>query len=307
MTGNIELRLYRYFVALCEERNYARAAERLKITPPTLTHQIQKLEKDLAVRLLDRSKKTKIRLTQAGMSFLDSARNVLHQADEAELSARRTARGEIGRIEIGYMITAAYSGLIQRLIGNFQKQYPAVDITYQQLSTVKQFNAILSNEIDAGFTRAPNQYPSGLSGFTIYRQPIMLAVPGTHPLAHARGPVPPKALADELFVSTSIEFDLAFKRHAEYVGNIGGFTPKVCKRAEDLTTVLTYVSSGYGIAAVPEELSNCHMPNVVFKPIASNIVPETVLAFIHRTSESAPACKALIAAMRAQALKKSIG
>jgi DNA-binding transcriptional LysR family regulator len=303
--STIELRLYRYFVALCEERNYSRAAERLEITPPTLTHQIQKLEKELDVRLLDRKTKMRIRLTHAGESFLECARNVLQQADEAEMSARRTARGDVGRIEIGYMITAAYSGLIHRLIGNFQKHYPAVEITFQLRPTVKQISAILANELDVGFTRVPTQYPPGLSGFPIYHQPLLLAIPGHHPLARRGDAISPTALANEDFVSTSIEFDLAFRRHVELVGILGGFTPRVRKQAEGLTTVLTYVSTGYGIAAVPEELANCRMPNVVFKKIAAKTTPETILAFIYRTNETAPACKALITAMRAHALKRA--
>jgi DNA-binding transcriptional LysR family regulator len=301
--SNIELRLYRYFVALCQEQNFSRAALRLKISPPTLTHQIQKLEKELGVCLLNRKTRMKIRLTQAGARFFESARNVLHQADEAELTVHQVARGEIGLIEIGYMITATYSGLIQRFIGSFQKSNPAIDITLQQLSTVRQIDAILSNELDVGFARMPKQFPSGLSGFPINRQPIVLALPGNHPLARKGDAIAPKALANETFVSTSVRFELAFKRHAEAIASLGGFKPKICKRAEDLTTVLSYVSAGYGIAVVSEEMTHCHVPNVVFKKLSGSAIPDVVLAFIYRTNESSPACKVLIDAMRAHALK----
>lgn len=301
--SNIELRLYRYFVELCQEQSFSRAALRLKISPPTLTHQIQKLEKELDVRLLDRKTKRNIRLTQAGVRFLESARKVLLQANEAELTAHQAARGEIGLIEVGYMITATYTGLIQRCIGGFQKSNPAIDITLQQLSTVNQIDAILANELDVGFARLPKQFPSGLSGFPIYRQPIVLALPATHALARKNDAISVKALANETFVSTSIRFDLAFNRLVESVATPGGFKPKIWKRAEDLTTVLTYVSAGYGIAAVSEEMSKCHVPNVVFKKISGTAIPDVVLAFMYRTNESAPASKALIEAMRAHALK----
>ena len=247
--ANTELRLFRYFVTLCEEQNFSRAAERLAITPPTLTHQIQKLEKELNVRLLNRKTKMKLQLTEAGARFLESARGVLHWADEAEKTARKAARGEIGRLEIGYMIATAYSGLVQRFIRQFQNAYPAIDITLHQSSTVNLVSAILSNELDAGFAREPTQYPVGLSGFPFYRTPVILALPSSHPLARKSGSIKPNALVDETFVSTSIGYDLAFTRHVESIAALGGFTPKVSKRAEDLTTVLTYVSLGYGIAA----------------------------------------------------------
>jgi DNA-binding transcriptional LysR family regulator len=301
--ANIELRLFRYFVTLCEEQNFSRAAERLAITPPTLTHQIQKLEKELNVRLLNRKTRMKLQLTEAGARFLESARDVLHWAGEAEKTALKAARGEIGRLEIGYMIATAYSGLVQRFIRQFQNAYPAIDVTLHQRSTVNLVSAILSNELDAGFAREPNQYPFGLSGCPIYRTPVLLALPSHHPLARKNGSIKPKALADETFVSTSIGYDLAFTRHVESIAALGGFTPKVLKRAEDLTTVLTYVSLGYGIAAISQDMANCHVPNVTFKKIASKAVPEVKFSFMYRTNETAPATKALIEAMRAQALK----
>jgi DNA-binding transcriptional LysR family regulator len=303
--ANIELRLYRYFVTLCEERNFSRAAERLTITPPTLTHQIQKLEKDLDAHLLNRKTKMKFQLTQAGVRFLESARDVLHRADEAELAVRKAARGEVGRLEVGYMISTAYSGLIQRFIGNFQKTFPAIDITLHQCSTVTLVDAIMANEMDVGFARTPRQYPAGLGGFPFYRTPIMLALPGTHPLARQRGSINPEDLAGETFVSTSVGYDLAFTRHVESIAAQGGFKPKIWKRAEDLTTVLTYVSAGYGIAAISREMTNCHVPNVTFKKIAARTVPEVVYSFMYRSNEAAPASKAFIETMRAHALKNN--
>jgi DNA-binding transcriptional LysR family regulator len=302
--AHTELRLFRYFVALCDEKNFSRAAERLAITPPTLTHQIQKLEKELNVRLLNRKTKMKFQLTDAGTRFLESARDVLLRADAAEKTARKAARGEIGRLEIGYMIATVYSDLVQRYIRSFQNTHTGIDITLHQVSTVALVGAIIANELDAGFARMPKQYPSGLSGFPFYRAPVILALPSAHPLARVRGSLNPKALTDELFVSTSIGYDLAFTRHVEAIAELGGFTPRISKRAEDLTTVLTYVSLGYGIAAVSPTMASCRVPNVTFKKIASKAVPEVEFAFMYRSNESAPATRTLIEAMRPHALKK---
>ncbi len=304
--ANTELRLYRYFVTLCEEENFSRAAERLAITPPTLTHQIQKLEKELNVRLLNRKTKKKLQLTEAGVRFLEGARDVLHWADEAEKTARKAARGEIGRLEIGYMITTAYSGLVQRFIKNFLNKYPGIDITLHQVSTVNLVSGILSNDLDVGFARLLKQYPTGLSGFPFYRAPVILALPSNHPLARKSGAIDAKALAVEAFVSTSVGNDFAFTRHVEAIASLGGFVPKIAKRAEDLTTVLTYVSLGYGIAAVSQDMSNCHVPNVTFKKLAAKAVPDVVFSFMHRTNETAPAVKVLIGAMRELALKNVV-
>ena len=112
---DLDLRLFRYFVVLAEEHHFARAAERLSITPPTLTHQIKALETRLGVRLCNRKTSARLELTEAGRRFLDQARHVLRQAEEAELAAQKAARGEIGSIEIGYMMSVATSGLMQNM------------------------------------------------------------------------------------------------------------------------------------------------------------------------------------------------
>jgi DNA-binding transcriptional LysR family regulator len=248
--ASIELRLYKYFVTLCEERHFSR--------------------------------------------------------DEAEMTARKAARGEVGRLEIGYMVATVYSGFVQRYVGSFQKIYPAIDITLRQMSTVGLISAIMANEIDAGFARLPKQYPSGLSGFLFYSTPVILALPSTHPLARKRGPIDSKELSGEPFVSTSIGYDLAFTRNVESIAGLGGFTPKIGKRAEDMTTVLTYVSAGYGIAAVSQEMANWRIPNVTFKRLASPSVPEVAFSVMYRANETAPACKAFIETIRSYVQKDDV-
>lgn len=302
----IELRLFRYFVAICEERHFGRAAERLGISQPTLSNQLQKLERLLGTQLVRRKGKSSVEITQPGHRFCESARAVLHQASEARLAAQQAARGEIGRIEIGYMLSTAYCGVLQRLIGGFQKANPGIDITLHHRSTVEVLAALASREIDAGFARHPRQYPLGVTGFTIYRHPLMLALPASHPLAAKAGAIEPIALAGEPFVSTAVAFDLSFTRHVEVVANIGGYTPKIAKRAEDLTAVLVYVACGYGIAVVSEEMANCRVPGVAFKKLAGALQPEVIIDFMYRERETAPACKALIDAMRPQALEAEI-
>ena len=132
---DLDLRLFRYFVVLAEERHFARAAERLSITPPTLTHQIKALETRLGVRLCNRKTSARLELTEAGRRFLDQARHVLRQAEEAELAAQKAARGEIGSIEIGYMMSVATSGLMQKYVGAFRRANPGIDVNFRRMPT----------------------------------------------------------------------------------------------------------------------------------------------------------------------------
>lgn len=245
--SDIEIRLFRYFVALAEERHFSHAALRLKITPPTLTHQIKKLETELGAKLVVRKGNTLVTLTEAGQRFLASAQRVLDQAEEAAAIARQAERGQAGRIALGFNASVSCGGLLQAWIGEFQRANPAIDITMRQLVPMAQIAAIMRKELDAGFTRAPHKYPPGIQGFEIYRQPVMLALPNEHPLTRCKQ-ISPAMLRDEAFVNTTAELEVGFLGHTELVARIGNFTPRVVRRDDSLITVLTYVANGYGIA-----------------------------------------------------------
>src|SRR5476651_2462042 len=156
--ANIELRLYRYFVTLCEEKNFARAAERLDISPSTLTHQIQKLEKELGARLLSRKTKMAVQLTETGARFHEIARDVLHHATEAELNVRKAVRGEIGRIDIGYLVSASCCGFLPKILSDFQKDKPGLEINLRVGNSAALIDAIATGELDVGFISPPRQY-----------------------------------------------------------------------------------------------------------------------------------------------------
>jgi DNA-binding transcriptional LysR family regulator len=295
--ADIETRLFRYFVALAQEQHFARAAANLEISPPTLTNQIQKLEARLGTKLVERGGNTHVELTAAGRRFLDRARNVLREADEAVAVAREAARGETGRIEIGFMTVAVMSGLIERLIGGFQRANPGIEIILHQMVTLEQIRAILAKDLDFGFALAPQRYPSGLQGFVAYRQPMVLALPGDHPLARQKR-IEPVSLKGESFINTGPEVDVGFLKQTDAIGTLGSFTPKVARRVKDMITVLSYVSAGQGVAVVSQAFRSLELPNVVYREFASATPPVSQTAFIYRRGESSPAGRALIKFVR---------
>lgn len=297
--AGIETRLFRYFVALAEELHFSRAAMRLNITPPTLTHQIKKLERELGAKLVSRHGNRHIELTETGRRFLERARVVLQHVKEAELIARRTARGEVGRIEIGYQYLVAAVGILQEAVREFQRDNPSIEIELRHMVTMDQINAILENGLDIGFGRPPRRYPPGLQGFVVYRQPAILALPMDHPLAKKKI-IKPRELTGQTFVNPPIESDLVFQRQTEVLSAQGNFLPNVSKRTTDFFTVLTYVSAGYGIAAVSKSMSQVALPNVVFREIED--APQTTTAFLHRRNETSAAIRAFIKFMRGRAI-----
>jgi DNA-binding transcriptional LysR family regulator len=299
--ADIETRLFRYFTVLAQEQHFSRAAHLLNITPPTLTHQIKKLERLVGARLVERKGNTHVALTQAGLRFFERAQHVLRQVEEAKTVAQQAQRGELGRIDIGFMATAVCSGILQRSLADFRRANPAIEINMRKLVPMDQIKAIMGKDLDAGFTRSPHKYPAGLEGFEIYRQPMVLALPAKHPLAR-RKTINPAVLKEELFINTGPEIDVGFWGHAEAVA--GHFTPRVVKRDDDFMTVLTYVSMGYGIGVIPQTMTRMNIPNVVFRELATNTVPKSAIAFVYRRNDSSPQTDLLIKHMRSHALRR---
>jgi DNA-binding transcriptional LysR family regulator len=301
--SDIETRLLRYFVAVAEEQHFSRAAHRLGISPPTLTHQIKKLEGQLNSKLFSRKGNTHVALTEVGGRLLDITKPILQQVKEVKFIAQRTARGEVGRIRVGYMTVATCAGIMQKLLAEFQQENPAVDISMHRLSPRGQIAAIHRMDLDVGFTRNPSKYPAGINGFEIYRPRLILALPSKHSLAQ-RENISPVDLKDEIFVNTGPELDVGFWGHTEVVAKIGKFVPNVTKRDDDMFTILTYVSLGYGIAVVPQAVSTMNIPHIVYRNIAVNPIPTSSIAFIYRDHNVSPSTALLTRYMRRYAPTK---
>ncbi len=297
----IETRLFHYFVALAEEQFFARAAERLGITPPTLTHQIKKLERDLGAKLFERKSNRRTVVTDAGQRFLVRARAALREAEEAAAVARQAGRGELGRLELGFVAPLFKAGLLQGWIDAFRQVHPAIDITIRNQVPMAQISGIARKELDAGFAHPPHKYPSGVRGFEIYRQPLVLALPREHPLARHED-ISPAMLERETFVKTTPELDIGFSGLTEAIARIGKFIPRVVKRDGDFIAVLGYVAFGYGIAVVPELMKTMSGADIVFRNIAADPVPQTSIAFVY-SSDPSPSLKLLIRHMQRHALR----
>jgi DNA-binding transcriptional LysR family regulator len=292
----MELRHLRYFIAVAEELHFSRAAAKLNIATPTLSAQIQALEGMLGAKLFVRKTRS-VALTDVGRRFLDEARATLRQADQAELVGRRAARGEIGSIAVAYVLSAACAGFVASSIREFRSAHPDVSFQLTKMETFPQMKALIDGTLDIGFTRAPQRYPSGLTGFIVDRQPLWLAIPEGHRLA-SRNVVEPEQYGAEPFVATLLDMEIGFW------GNIAAITPagatlRVIQRVPDAFSVLTSVAAGVGLGVMSEGLTSIKMPGVVFRQIMkTNRSSDHVL--VYRKNEGATAIKAFIAMVRAR-------
>lgn len=186
---DLELRLVRYFTAVAAHGNFGRAAAELHLAQPALSRQIQRLEKHLGARLLERGARG-ARLTPAGEAFLPRARALLHAARQAELAVRGHTAPE--RLAIGYVEDLVITAAVREL----RRRHPGAEITTRHLSC-RDVTALAGERVDALIARAPLPLdPGGVVTAELYREPRMLVVPRDHPLA-GRASVSAAELAGE--------------------------------------------------------------------------------------------------------------
>ncbi|AXF02129.1 LysR substrate-binding domain-containing protein [Paraburkholderia hospita] len=286
----MELRHLRYFIAVAERLHFAQAAEALGIAPPTLTVQIQEMERALQAQLFRRTRRS-VELTPAGEAFLAEARETVAQFERALHVGQRAGRGELGRIHIGYVGSAAFSGILQKQLRAFRKARPHVLVQATE-HPMGELPALLEEgRVDVAFVRLPVDLPPSLRAHVLARDAFCAALPAEHPLAAATGPIRARALAGESFVVPEQELG------TREIARRGRFNPRIVSAPGTLLAVLTQVSVGVGVAIVPNVLTRViNLPNVVFKTLAGEPIASEVAA-VFRKFEHSPATKKLIAQM----------
>ena len=286
----MELRHLRHFVALAEEGHFGRAAERVFVVQQALSSSIRTLEEELGVQLVRRTTR-RVQLTPAGEEFLVGARATLAQAAQAVERAQRAARGEVGRLRVGFVSGLAFGGLPE-IVRTFRELYPNVSVDLRELTAHEQEAALRGDLIDVGLMLLPVRDPS-LASRSLWRQPLVVALPAQHPLARKRK-LKIGDLRDEDFVF--------FPRHlrATYFDQVmrwcdsAGFTPHVVQEAIEVPTLLSLVAAGVGVFLPIQFFSRLSLPGVVYRPIGDAPVVE-IVAVWSRQHGSNPVIKACLA------------
>src|SRR5436309_2953073 len=178
----MELRHLRYFIAVAEEGHVTRAAARLGIQQPPLSQQIRALEAELQVQLL-RRKPRGVELTQAGEALFAEARAILRQVDHAVTAARRTARGEAGRIGLGFTSSASFHPFVPQAIRGYRETHPGVALSLEESGTGELVAALLEERLDAAFVRSPIGPAEGIAVHSVLDEAMVAALPAGHKLA----------------------------------------------------------------------------------------------------------------------------
>ena len=289
----MELRHLRYFMAVAEEQHVTRAAERLGMQQPPLSQQIRILERELDVQLFRRLPRG-VALTAAGVAFLADARAILAQLDHAVATAKRTARGEQGRIAVGFTSSAPFNPFVPRVIRVYREAFPLVALTLEEGGTTELIEGLRNERIDAAFIRTPIADREGLVVQILLEEPMVLALPRGHVLARKKGAskaLSLAAVAGEIFVIYRRPSGPGLHDVIVSACNAAGFSPRIGQEAPRIGSTLNLVAAGLGISLVPESLQLMRMDGVVFRRLAGTVQPKAPLYFAARRTEASAAVR----------------
>lgn len=251
------------FIAVAEELHFGRAAERLNMTQPPLSRQIQKLEKIVGAELLERDNR-KVELTNAGRTFLEEARRLMALAERAPATARRIASGRSGMIRIGFTAASGFS-ILGPLLEELSGIIPDVDVDLQELVTRDQLNGLLTGELDLGLARPPFDKET-FDSHLLYRESMVLAVPSGHALTLLARDISPEDFKEEPLIMHSATqaryfYDLVVRtlpfNHANVVHTVS-----------QILTMVSLVAANRGVAFVPHSATLLGIKGVEFLPLA---------------------------------------
>ncbi len=277
----MELRHLRYFIAVAEEEHMTRAAQRLGIQQPPLSQQIRDLERELGVSLFDRTPRS-VRLNTAGRIFLDDARALLADADRATLRVRQAARGQIGRIAIGYTSSAALHPRVPELMRAFHARHPMIALDTQENTTRDLLESVAGEALDAVLVRAGAQrYPS-LTAIVLEHEEMVAALPLEHPLARKRGPIALGELASEPFILYRREDGPGVQDELLAACAQAGFTPRIAADVPRLLSSITLVAAGRGVTLLPRSLHMLHGDSVAYRDLEQGSAFTIPLTLVYR-------------------------
>jgi DNA-binding transcriptional LysR family regulator len=279
----MELRHLRYFLAVAQEGNVTRAAEKLGIGQPPLSQQILALEREVGVALFRRTGHG-VTLTEAGEALLADTRRLLDDAQNAMLNAQRAGRGETGHLNLGFTASSAFNPAVPAAIRAFRNAYPGVGITLMEGNTTQLLGHLEKERLDLAFLRPGLHSFAGVALYQIALEPMKVVLPATHPLAGKQS-LRLSALAGESFVFIPREASPTLHDEIMSACREAGFEPTLGQQAPQLSSVVSLVSAEFGISIVPASVSQIRAEGVVYINIAGTKV-NTRLALASRENDA---------------------
>jgi len=246
----MELRHLKYFLAVAEELNFTKAAEKLFISQPPLSRQIAELEEEIQARLFTRNNK-KVALTEAGKYFKNEVTALFQNLERITAKTKKIAENISGEFRIAY-ISSIYSAVISDLIKHLKEQFPYVNFKLFEVSTTKQISALEQGKIDLGIIRSPVKSPKIKSqlwfqdGFSVVYNKNMIQIKSEKDIPD---------LKEETFVFFNKDYAPHYHEVLLELCAFYGFEPQVVHESNNINSIVQLVKNGLGVSIVPSNIA----------------------------------------------------
>src|SRR5688572_340012 len=285
-----ELSQLRCFVVTAEELHFGRAAARLNMTQPPLSRQIQLLERGLGVQLLERSSR-QVKLTPAGSTFLPEARRIIKLAETSALAARRVAKGDTGRVAIGFTAVSGYS-FLPRIVARAREALPQFELELFEMVTSDQFEALMTGQIDIAFVRPPVEQAS-FESKPILRESLVAALPAGDPRAE-RSSLSPADFDNRPLIMYSRIGAGYFNNMLTRLFEAAGVLPEYVQHVTQIHSMLGLVRAGLAAAIVPASAIQLHMDHLEFRNFITMPRRPVELHMVWRRDNGNPALQPML-------------
>lgn len=273
----MELRHLRYFVAVAEELSFTKAAKKLRLSQPSLTRQIRNLEKEIGVRLLERSSH-RVGLTEEGRLFLFESKKLLAMCADTVSAVQRMDSTAGNQLNIGYVASIHY-GLLPATLGAFRKLYPRVALNLFDMTSTEQFEALDGFKIDLGFVGLrPALANQDLLSECVGHDKMVVALSVNNALAKS-AKIKLSSLASEFFIAMSAKTHPGACEWLLATCEGAGFTAKILQEADAEFTAIRFVTDGLGVALMPQQIQGLPHEGVVFRPLSPPLTCESTIAW----------------------------
>ena len=280
-------------MAVGDEQHYGRAALRLRVVQPALSRQIQDLEEEVGFKLFERLPRG-VKLSPAGKLFLEDARRILQDVNEAAARAARVARGQSGTLRVGFSENASWRGVVPESLRRFREIRPDAELQLQPLPSLEQLEAIRSGRLDAGFVLDMPKADPELERLRVAIQRIELAVPTGHPLTKLKE-LRLRDLTDASFVWFPRRASPALYDRLMRECFRGGLkSPRIVQDGLNEATILSLVATGLGVGWVLGTARWRCPKSVVITPVVDLKVP-LLLALAWRKDNKSPLLASFVA------------